>query len=206
MAQPQKTLTSIKLFSLPREVACNVSHIEYCCFVKIKMVRYESKVQLAYAACPFFVVNQLFSKASIFALYYRIFNVHKRFVVCASILAILQVCWFIAFFFSLIFLCVPVSKFWDVLGEKNGWCVNDAAWLAAEETINSCIDFAMVILSAYMIQKLNMKRSTKRKLGFLFALGGLSGVIGFVKIGEVYAVPDKNGSKQIPALPYSYYD
>lgn len=157
---------------------------------------------MAYAAGPFFEINQLFAKASIFALYYRIFSSDPTFKRWTAVLVVLQVCWFIATFFCLIFLCVPVSKWWDILDEENGWCMNDAALLAAEETINSCIDFVIVGLSIFMVKKLHMKKSTKWKLGMIFTLGGLSGVVGFVKIIEVYAVPDTNGSKAIQTLQF----
>jgi len=153
--------------------------------------------KMAYAAGPFFEINQLFAKASIFALYYRLFWAERKFVVWTTILAVIQICWFIASFFCLIFLCVPVRKWWDILGEVEGWCMNDAALLAAEETINSLIDFAMVGLSVSMILKVQMKSATKRKLAIIFFLGGFSGIIGFVKIGEVYGVDDVNGKTNV---------
>ncbi|ROW04824.1 hypothetical protein VMCG_04867 [Cytospora schulzeri] len=153
--------------------------------------------KMAYAAAPFFEINQLFAKASLFVLYYRIFSRDRTFVRWILFLAVLQVCWFIATYFALIFMCVPVSKWWDVLGTEEGWCLNDAALLAAEETINSCVDFAMVGLAVAMVRKLKMKANVKRKLAVVFAIGGLSGILGFVKIGEVYAVPDEDGETNV---------
>ncbi|ROW15260.1 hypothetical protein VPNG_03107 [Cytospora leucostoma] len=153
--------------------------------------------KMAYAAAPFFEINQLFAKASLFVLYYRIFSSDRAFAGWIWFLVIIQVCWFIATFFALIFMCVPVSKWWDILGTEDGWCLNDAALLAAEETINSCVDFAMVGLAIAMVRKLKMKAHVKRKLAIVFAIGGLSGILGFVKIGEVYAVPDEDGETNV---------
>lgn len=150
---------------------------------------------MAYAAAPFFEINQFFAKASLLILYYRIFSVDRTFVVCTFILAAIQLAWFIAVFFSLIFMCVPVSKWWDVLDSEDGWCLNDAALLAAEESINSCLDFAMMALAIFMVRRLQLKSHMKRKLACVFVAGGLSGILGFVKIVEVYAIPDENGSK-----------
>lgn len=152
-------------------------------------------MQMAYAAAPFFEINQLFAKASLLILYYRIFSTDRTFVVWTCILAAVQLAWFISIFFSLIFMCVPVPKWWDVLGTVEGWCVNDAALLAAEETINSCVDFAMMALAIFMVRKLQMKANLKRKLAAVFIAGGLSGILGFVKIAEVYAIPDMDGSE-----------
>ncbi|KAI1847069.1 hypothetical protein JX265_006737 [Neoarthrinium moseri] len=150
--------------------------------------------KMAYAAAPFFEINQLFAKASLLVLYYRIFATNRTFAVCTCVIAIIQMAWFIAIFFSLMFMCIPVHKWWDVQGTVEGWCMNDAALLAAEETINSGVDFAMVALAVFMVRKLQMKPYLKRRLAAVFITGGLSGILGFVKIGEVYAIPDENGS------------
>ncbi|KAI2621840.1 hypothetical protein GGR54DRAFT_83775 [Hypoxylon sp. NC1633] len=67
-----------------------------------------------------------------------------------------------------------------------GTCVDYLATVAALESINSGVDFAMVILALFMIRPLNMKMSMKLKLGIIFAVGSFSGVLGFVKIAEAY--------------------
>jgi hypothetical protein len=40
----------------------------------------------------------------------------------------------------------------------------------------------------------------KLKMAFIFTVGGLSGMIGFVKIGIVYGTSNTNGRKTIPSL------
>ncbi|KAI0434882.1 hypothetical protein F5Y09DRAFT_295108 [Xylaria sp. FL1042] len=151
--------------------------------------------KLAYIATPFFYVNQLFAKASLFVLYYRIFWSDIVFVRWIYGLAGLHVSWFITFFFLVLFLCTPVSKWWDVTGTQPGFCLDGNAFLVSEETINSSIDLAMVGLTVAMVFKLQTREHIKRKLAFIFTVGGLSGVIGFIKIGIIYSTPNDNGQE-----------
>ncbi|KAI0450754.1 hypothetical protein F5B21DRAFT_489870 [Xylaria acuta] len=151
--------------------------------------------KLSYIATPFFYVNQLFAKASLFVLYYRIFWSDVVFVRWIYALAAIHVAWFITFFFLVLFLCNPVSKWWDVTGTQPGTCIDGNAFLVAEETINSSIDLAMVGLTVAMVFKLQTREHIKRKLAFIFTVGGLSGIIGFIKIGIIYGTPNTNGQE-----------
>ncbi|KAF3763034.1 hypothetical protein M406DRAFT_322988 [Cryphonectria parasitica EP155] len=151
--------------------------------------------KLAYIVTPFFYVNQLFAKGSLFVLYHRIFQTDPTFKIWVYVLAAIHVCWFITFIFLLLFLCNPISKWWDVDGTQPGSCINGNAFLVSEETINSAMDFAMIALAVYVVQKLQMKRLVKTKLTFIFVMGGLSGVIGFVKIGLVYSAANTAGQE-----------
>ena len=101
--------------------------------------------------------------------------------------------WFITFFFLVLFLCDPVSKWWDVMDTQPGHCLDGNAFLVAEETINSTLDFATIILTVAVVRKLQTRQFIKTKLALIFTVGGLSGVIGFIKIGIVYQAANTNG-------------
>ncbi|KAI1185666.1 hypothetical protein F5B17DRAFT_406888 [Nemania serpens] len=150
---------------------------------------------LAYIATPFFYVNQLFAKASLFVVYYRIFWSDIVFVRWIYALAAVHVAWFITFFFLVLFLCNPISKWWDVTGTQPGTCIDGNAFLVSEESINSSIDLLMVGLTIAMVLKLQTREHIKRKLAFVFAVGGLSGIIGIIKIGIIYSTPNSNGQE-----------
>ncbi|POS75427.1 hypothetical protein DHEL01_v206183 [Diaporthe helianthi] len=161
---------------------------------------------LVYACTPFVGVaaagdlndedlDILIAKASLFVLYYRIFWSDRTFVRWVYILATIHVCWFITFFFFLLFLCTPVSKWWDVAGTQPGSCIGGNAFLVPEEVINSTIDFALVALTIVVIRKLKVTKHIRAKLAFVFVVGGLSGVIGFVKIGLAYGIDNNHGQE-----------
>ncbi|KAF7541295.1 hypothetical protein G7054_g700 [Neopestalotiopsis clavispora] len=151
--------------------------------------------KLSYICTPFFYINQFFARGSLFALYYRIFWSDRAFVRWIYALATIHVCWFITFFLMVIFLCRPISKWWDIVGDQPGYCIDGNVFLIAEETTNSLLDFALIALTVGLIRKLATRSYVKAKLIFVFIIGGLSGVIGFVKIGLVYSVANTNGQE-----------
>lgn len=154
------------------------------------------KLRLAsYAYDPQYSMQQLFAKFSLLFLYYRIFSINRSFVICVYCFGIFDLLWAISTYLVHFFECRPIRKYWYPL--TPGWCINDAAYLVGLETPNSLMDFAMVGLAIWMIQSLNMKIETKIKLSILFVLGGLSGIIGFVKIGEAYAPQNKTDTEAI---------
>ncbi|KAI1120074.1 hypothetical protein F5Y10DRAFT_259116 [Nemania abortiva] len=151
--------------------------------------------KLAYIATPFFYVNQLFAKASLLVLYHRLFWSDIVLLTWIYALAAIHVAWFITFFFLVLFLCKPVSKWWDVTGTLPGTCIDGNTFPVSEETINSSINLAMVGLSVAMVFKLRTRELVKRKVAFIFTFGGLSGIIGFIKIGITYNTPNDNGQE-----------
>ncbi|KAI1090156.1 integral membrane protein [Rostrohypoxylon terebratum] len=138
-----------------------------------------------YVASLFYPPNQLCAKLSILFLYHRIFAVDKKFAIWIKVLGALQILISFTSFICNIFQCRPIRKAWDPRVTE-GWCVNVSAMLTATETINSLIDFAMAIFAVFALRGLQTTRSTKWKLAVVFALAGMAGVIGFVKIGLAY--------------------
>jgi len=135
-----------------------------------------------YVMAAQFCMQQLFAKLSLLFLYYRLFWINRSFVICIYILGSIQICWSIATYIVHWLECSPPQKLWHK--QIAGHCVNPSAFLAAGETPNSLVDFALVGMAIWMVQSLGMKTSVKVKLAVLFALGGLAGILGFVKIGE----------------------
>ena len=80
-----------------------------------------------------------------------------------------------------IFQCVPIRKFWAPHIE--GHCIHYSSFLAINESANSLIDFILAIQAVVMLRSLQADRKSRWKLSIVFAIGGLAGIIGFVKIG-----------------------
>ncbi|KAK7949213.1 uncharacterized protein PG986_010099 [Apiospora aurea] len=151
---------------------------------KLPYERLLRMLKLQYALDPFGALTQLCAKYSLLFLYHRLFRVNRNFARWVYFVAIVQGAWTIAAVLTRLFRCQPVSSAWDV--KHPGKCYNTKAYLVAMETINSSIDFIMVILAVWMVKALQMRTSVKWRLSAVFAIGGLSGVAGFVKIGEAY--------------------
>ncbi|CRG92020.1 hypothetical protein PISL3812_09074 [Talaromyces islandicus] len=142
-----------------------------------------------YSMGPQFCMQQLFAKLSILWLYYRLFSVNEAFLYCVWGLGIIQTAWSIATYLVHWLECIPTAKLWEPT--LDGHCINSPAFLAAGETPNSLVDFAMIGLAIWMVQSLRIKTAVKMKLFVIFIMGGLAGVIGFVKIGYGFSATRK---------------
>lgn len=117
-----------------------------------------------------YVWNLCWTKLSLLFMYYRIFHFpyFKRLVICAGTFVVL---WAFTVSFLFTFICVPVQKLWKP--DLEGHCVSElGVWLAnASSTIFS--DIMILCLPIPQIWKLNLKKSEKIGLTFLFSLGFL---------------------------------
>ncbi|ORY71957.1 uncharacterized protein BCR38DRAFT_418509 [Pseudomassariella vexata] len=128
--------------------------------------------------------NQTFAKLSLLALYYRFFSSSRKFAYWVYFVGTAQVMWYISIFWVRWFACLPVSSTWDLT--EAGTCINQNAFFASTESINSAIDFVMVGMAIWMVKSLRLSIKTKWQLSFVFMLGGFSGVVGIIKIAEAY--------------------
>lgn len=126
-----------------------------------------------YANSLFYWSNQLFAKLSILLLYKRIFSVKKGYRYSIYTIGAVHILFSIAILLVALFGCKPVAKGWNPL--MTGSCVTTAPrpFLAGAESINSAVDFIMVILAILMIRELNMSTANKMKVSLLFVVGGL---------------------------------
>lgn len=74
-------------------------------------------------------------------------------------------------FFTGIFTCYPVEKFWD--DTIPGHCVNKPALWFANAAINIFTDLWLIILPIFILKKLVLPRREKISLVLILGLGGL---------------------------------
>ncbi|KAH8159590.1 hypothetical protein CIB48_g8657 [Xylaria polymorpha] len=139
--------------------------------------------KMIYATVPFYPLNQFFAKLSILFLYHRLFSINRHFVRWTYVLGTAQSALTILTIFINIFGCRPISYNWNFTGDDGGWCLDQVAVFTGTESVNSAIDFAMVALASAMVAGIRLTFSTRLKLMLLFFVGGLSGIIGFLRIG-----------------------
>lgn len=121
---------------------------------------------------PQFCPNQLLTKLSLLLFYYRIFWIHKGFVRWLWCIGIVTVVWTISTYLVKWMLCWPVAYTWDKT-LSGGKCIKMPAFFAANETINSVIDFVMIALAIRIVTTLKMSFSEKIRLSILFSVGSL---------------------------------
>ncbi|KAH8899039.1 hypothetical protein GQ53DRAFT_363370 [Thozetella sp. PMI_491] len=145
---------------------------------------YEKSFKMVFLADMITCLDQSLAKFSICALYYRIMGVYRTYAYWIYGLAAFQAIVNLAIILAQVFMCRPINKFWQWWVE--GDCVPFSTFLVALDTPNSLIDFALVILALTRIRSLRLDVGTKLRLSFLFGLGSLAGIFGFVKIGVSY--------------------
>ena len=116
-------------------------------------------------------LNQTFAKLSLLVLYYRVFNVDDLFRYMVWGVGSCQVAWCIAMVLIRLFLCTPIAATYNPT--IKGKCLNSQILLAAGDSVNTAIDFIMIGMALWMVNKLHVSRGSKWKLSILFALGGL---------------------------------
>ncbi|KAI0894505.1 hypothetical protein F4806DRAFT_471582 [Annulohypoxylon nitens] len=136
----------------------------------------------------FYLGHSLSVKLSVLAFYYRIFGINSAYRAWIYVIGGTQTILMIGFCIAEAFLCTPLQKYFD--RSIPGTCKDDGMVIIAAETPNSFIDFAMVSLAMYMIRGLQLSPAIKWKLRFLFGLGALVGIIGFIKIAITYSTAD----------------
>lgn len=115
------------------------------------------------------VVALLFCKLSIIFSYLREFKVAKTQKVCKAMLAILAVygAWTV---FGSVFMCVPVSAFWNDGTEK---CMDRLAFWFSNAALNIATDMVIFAIPIPLIRSLQISRKQKIALIMVFAVGGL---------------------------------
>ncbi|KAL8874601.1 MAG: hypothetical protein Q9174_000064 [Haloplaca sp. 1 TL-2023] len=73
---------------------------------------------------------------------------------------------------SVIFICTPISFFWNQTG--HGHCVNIVALLYSGASLGIFMDIAVFVLPMPIVWTLQMKRSKKIGIMGVFLLGGLT--------------------------------
>ncbi|KAI1271898.1 hypothetical protein F5Y07DRAFT_325795 [Xylaria sp. FL0933] len=154
-------------------------------------------IQAGYVLDAFYVLNQACAKFSILVLYYRIFSANRTFVYWTYGVATVTMLWFISMFVERLLVCNPPAKLWDPT--IPGFCVNSQIVVAAGESVNSLLDFIMIGMAIYVVGKLKISTSQKLQLSLIFAIGGLAGIVGPIKIAFAYGKVTKDGT-DLPLL------
>jgi len=128
--------------------------------------------------------QQTLAKLSLLTFYHRVFSINKTFLRLSYVVGTIQITYCISWIFTSIFMCNPPRKTWEPW--IDGTCLDLSIVLAVCESVNSVIDFIMIGMAIYIVRELKTTRANKFKLGTLFAFGGLTGLLGFVRIGMAY--------------------
>ena len=120
----------------------------------------------------FYFTAEATIKASLLALYYRLFGVNKRFRLAANISSIVVGIWYFSVLFAGIFQCRPPAAFWNK-DITNAQCVDLVGFSIGSAITNLLTDVLVLCLPMPMIWSLHLTSQQKWSLTGVFALGFL---------------------------------
>ncbi|KAF2084266.1 hypothetical protein K490DRAFT_18159, partial [Saccharata proteae CBS 121410] len=137
-------------------------------------------MKLALVAQALFPPAAALTKISVCMTYLRIFPSKLNRYFCYVAIGY-EVCWGIASFFGGIFMCIPVSTYWDVTS-PHGSCIDEKAFLMATAALNNVSDFLIFLWPARFLWQVQLP--TKQRLGLIamFAMGSLVCIAGVCRI------------------------
>ncbi|KAF2745831.1 hypothetical protein M011DRAFT_446424 [Sporormia fimetaria CBS 119925] len=127
-----------------------------------------------------------FTRLSLLLHYLRIFTSRRSHIICIIGICII-LAHGVAALFSSVFLCMPVSFFWDnsiVGGKCLSWF---AVWFsnASIDVLENCF---LIFVPMPMLRSLEIPRAHKKALGAVFALGGIVCIISVVRLQSLLAI------------------
>lgn len=126
-----------------------------------------------------------FTKISILIQYYRLL-VYRKTQIAIWIASGIVAAYGIVTVFDSIFLCTPVSRFWDK--SQSGHCLNETAVWYTNAGLNIIIDIGIVILPMPAVRSLSLPKRQRIGLMALFALGGFVCVVSIVRLSTLYKI------------------
>ena len=109
-------------------------------------------------------------KASILALYLRIFPSPWMSTICRIISGVVFAWWGVVVIVSSVE-CRPIKKVWEPT--IDGTCIDTCSFLAGTAVPNIITDAAILALPCYQVSRLKMRRLQKAAVSGIFLLGGL---------------------------------
>jgi hypothetical protein len=108
-------------------------------------------------------------RLSILPFYNKLFGVSVKFKRVLIGVATISILWLLEAFFGNVFICKPISHYWDPLGK--GACVGQCKMLLATNIINMFLDFTLFVLPMPQLVKLNVSIQTRPAIIAVFCIG-----------------------------------
>lgn len=122
------------------------------------------------------------AKISILCLYLRIF-VEKGFRRLTKVSITLIVLHIVAFLFTLIFQCLPISAIWTL---RPATCVNIAVVALIGAVLSIVEDIFIILLPIWELRKLNLSKKKKIALAFTFAFASFASIASVIRLRFIF--------------------
>lgn len=157
--------------------------------VDVSYENYISYMKAFLTSTVVYSVSMYLIKISIILQYCRIFKDTRFYRFYFAVMVVLAV-WTVVMSFCLIFICVPVRKFWDT--DAPGKCMNFMALWLSVAVINMITDITCFLIPIPPLLQLQMPRNHKILLAGIFALALCPCAISAYRVKTLIAVAGSN--------------
>jgi hypothetical protein len=123
-------------------------------------------------------------KTSLTLQYLHLFSLIRPIIICCYILLFCILCGTAWGIFGVIFLCPPISAYWDV--KASGTCMNAETHFFSTAVVGIVLDWAIWILPIPVVGQLKLPQKQKRGLMGMFGLGVVVCVVSVLRLVLVW--------------------
>ena len=131
----------------------------------------------------------LLIKVSLLLITTRIFYLHQKTVISLNVLLAIIVIFYVSMQFFKIFICSPISKFWDPI--TPGKCFNKYGIYLADTVASVITDVAILAHPIPLVRGLNIPKSQKIKVYALLAAGGVATAASIARLAILLTLKNK---------------
>ncbi|KAH9204188.1 hypothetical protein DL95DRAFT_319921 [Leptodontidium sp. 2 PMI_412] len=131
----------------------------------------------------------LLIKVSLLLITTRIFYLHQKTVISLNVLLAMIVIFYVSMQFFKIFICSPISKFWDPI--TPGKCFNKYGIYLADTVASVITDVAILAHPIPLVRGLNIPKSQKIKVYALLAAGGVATAASIARLAILLTLKNK---------------
>ncbi|KAH7050334.1 hypothetical protein B0J12DRAFT_663989 [Macrophomina phaseolina] len=161
------------------------------------------QIQWLWASTWIYVLSLGLSKLSILAQYLRIFIARRTVQAIWACIVFVGAYTFQSVIVGILS-CNPPAKYWNPT--IRGTCINYILYYYVAASLNIATDFAIILLPVPALRNLNVSRTKRIGVLFLFSIGGFGCVVSIIRLWTLYRLDlavragDPSSANTLPAL------
>ncbi|KAJ5815588.1 hypothetical protein N7474_007365, partial [Penicillium riverlandense] len=144
---------------------------------------------IAYVGTVLYSPTALFVKTSLIYILIRVFHPIYSGLIALYCLLGLVICYYFIIMFVKIFICHPVSAYWDLAERTNGSCLRLSSLIIADSAVSFVTDAAILASPVALTWSLQMPARKKLRVICILGLGGVA--VGFALFRLVIGVHER---------------
>jgi hypothetical protein len=138
---------------------------------------YQKSIMLYYVATTLYAPTALFVKICLILILIGLFQPYYSAKLALFALIALVISYYVIIIFVKIFICDPISDYWNVSDKHNANCLDQPSVIIADSVISFVTDVAIFVFPVFFTWSLQLPLRRKIKVMIILGFGGLA--VGF---------------------------